>query len=736
MTPEGVHAIADRVGVPWDDDESFMDRCELLTGKRHLDDMDEEQLQEVADDLEMRKQAAELTKLAQAIPAEVLQAAQDDPAIEGTVLKAGGAYRAPIYDGDDVVGFFTPREEGGTWRLGPIFVMPEHRGKSLAISAVREFMDGRPGRAEIDGDNEASQKLFEAAGFTKGDGDEWVKEASYREGGSFTHDGTEYDLDAALAAADGLPIINLPVEQLNWVLDHDTPDPARQAAADLNAPVLVAPDASGRPTVVDGLHRLARAEEEGRTHLPSRVLPSDQLGQAKMGSAIWPAFDDELRKLGAATHIEKRLKARAPGVDAGVIPAIEAAANARSLDKKRTYHAPLKGGAYAVLAPVGRGAARKHVVKTVLSPSMKPPGTMLRGLPMSTPSASDGMGAWKDLKSSNLDSTRYDAGDKVLEVKFKGGGHYGYDDVPATKARGLRRARSAGKYFHKHIRGEYDHTKIALAGFGDELKKLGFAAKVLPVLRDLAGLGLVAAGTGDLYKSRGLSDAQRVVADAIAGGEHDHVDVASYLASSDPAVTAVDTDEKVVQLLEDEYGGSWRKRALEPFFKELVRGQETASAMRGDSGEYILGAGSMPRAIVDHELGHLRDFREKGILTTDAPRLGEYVGGPLDNLLQAVSKERFRKGRLEAEAEAWRLAPDSEHKEELQAAGLDSYEKAFHKDRGVLALLAAVPTLASRFIKKSAADPFWSAFRDELGEDGFIPAAVCRITSTLSMEPR
>jgi hypothetical protein len=82
------------------------------------------------------------------------------------------------------------------------------------------------------------------------------------------------------------------------------------------------------------------------------------------------------------------------------------------------------------------------------------------------------MGSWRSLKSSNLDSTRYDAAGKNLEVKFKGGGHYGYADVPAAKSRGLRRAGSAGKYFHKHIRGTYDHTKLSSAfwdGFRIEL---------------------------------------------------------------------------------------------------------------------------------------------------------------------------------------------------------------------------------------------------------------------------
>ena len=96
---------------------------------------------------------------------------------------------------------------------------------------------------------------------------------------------------------------------------------------------------------------------------------------------------------------------------------------------------------------------------------------MLKGSPMKVPAGT--MAGWRLLNSSNLDGSRYDSAKKRLEVKFKSGGHYGYKDVPAVKARGLHRAKSSGKYFHKHIKGTYDFDKVAEAAFFDELEKLG-----------------------------------------------------------------------------------------------------------------------------------------------------------------------------------------------------------------------------------------------------------------------
>jgi len=99
----------------------------------------------------------------------------------------------------------------------------------------------------------------------------------------------------------------------------------------------------------------------------------------RLGEAVSTAADGGAGslKLAKKNHPLDRLKERAPGVSPDLLPALEQFALSQNLDPKLTYHAPLPGGAHAVLGAVGKPGRQKHVVKTVLSPSMSPPGTKL-----------------------------------------------------------------------------------------------------------------------------------------------------------------------------------------------------------------------------------------------------------------------------------------------------------------------------------------------------------------------
>ena len=114
---------------------------------------------------------------------------------------------------------------------------------------------------------------------------ELTKQAAYREPGSFTHDSTLYDLNKALQRSDTKRTEHLSVKDLSWVLSHASPDPTRMEKADLSAPILVAPDSRGRPTVVDGLHRLAKAHQNKVETLPSKTLSEQDLAWAMKTAA-------------------------------------------------------------------------------------------------------------------------------------------------------------------------------------------------------------------------------------------------------------------------------------------------------------------------------------------------------------------------------------------------------------------------------------------------------------------
>lgn len=64
----------------------------------------------------------------------------------------------------------------------------------------------------------------------------------------------------------------------------------------------------------------------------------------------------------------------------------------------------------------------------------------------------------KDVKgSSNIEAVGHKDG--VLTVKFKGGGTYEYADVPADLHDKMIAAESAGKFFHAHVKGKFNHKK-------------------------------------------------------------------------------------------------------------------------------------------------------------------------------------------------------------------------------------------------------------------------------------
>ena len=67
-------------------------------------------------------------------------------------------------------------------------------------------------------------------------------------------------------------------------------------------------------------------------------------------------------------------------------------------------------------------------------------------------------------KSSFIAAIGYDETKQVLDVEFKGGTVYQYAKVPKEHFEEMLKAKSAGTYFYKHIRGKYDHTKLEEEG--------------------------------------------------------------------------------------------------------------------------------------------------------------------------------------------------------------------------------------------------------------------------------
>lgn len=67
----------------------------------------------------------------------------------------------------------------------------------------------------------------------------------------------------------------------------------------------------------------------------------------------------------------------------------------------------------------------------------------------------------KPVRSRDLALIGYDAATSVLEVVFRAGGVYRYQQVPEEVYQGLMQASSHGSYFQKHIKGRFSYTKVS-----------------------------------------------------------------------------------------------------------------------------------------------------------------------------------------------------------------------------------------------------------------------------------
>jgi hypothetical protein len=88
ITPSTIHSLADKKGVKWDNEPSFLKLTKRLTGLEHLDDLDQAGLQKVKQHLE--KQSVEESWKTKAA---------------GAALAASSLLGNPAHAGDDVAGW-------------------------------------------------------------------------------------------------------------------------------------------------------------------------------------------------------------------------------------------------------------------------------------------------------------------------------------------------------------------------------------------------------------------------------------------------------------------------------------------------------------------------------------------------------------------------------------------------------------------------------------------------------
>lgn len=215
----------------------------------------------------------------------------------------------------------------------------------------------------------------------------------------------------------------------------------------------------------------------------------------------------------------------------------------------------------------------------------------------------------------------------------------------------------------------------------------------LAIFAAASGLGAVY----DLIKSRGLGKDQEYVVNAIKNGKK--VRSKEFVKKIDPTIKVLTNRNEIKRALSQEPTLSdFEINVTTEVIVDAITHGYNAFAMPGDKGMYVFVSKMCNADVIAHEVGHILDFRKKGITISDMKEYDQGYG-----LLQQWWKPTFKKTTLNAEQAAWNLAPgeSTEERKKLEKAAIGTYEKSFHRIRGkrmgAAAIMALLNDLAHRF---------------------------------------
>ena len=244
---------------------------------------------------------------------------------------------------------------------------------------------------------------------------------------------------------------------------------------------------------------------------------------------------------------------------------------------------------------------------------------------------------------------------------------------PKTKTAGAGLV-FAQKYYEEHPKLVQSLLK--------KIKQRKMTKEAANVVALAAGVAVGSVAVYDYFKSRGMGVSSKTVEEEISKNQ---VDSKKYIRSKDPRIIAVTNMAEARPMLSEIKNTADRgttKRQLQSFFANK---EVNAFAYRGKK-EYVITHRKCNRIALDHEIGHIHDFRSQNLTMSGK---NKYSEKPLQ---QFLFKKNYQEGMYQAEVAAWDKAniPKSN---KLRSAALDTYDKSFHKNRMSVAAPTAVGLL-------------------------------------------
>lgn len=229
--------------------------------------------------------------------------------------------------------------------------------------------------------------------------------------------------------------------------------------------------------------------------------------------------------------------------------------------------------------------------------------------------------------------------------------------------------------------------------FEAELKKLGFA---IPAYMMSPGyiVGSLLAGIVINDMLKGGSIVHKMGPEVIKGEKGDQVRAADWvkkLLKKEPLeqpTKVVTTKKDVDQMVKDPKFGFLTRSALRDAAEKIIDKGTNAAVIRGEKRDYVILPKKVNPRVVEHEIGHLRDFATP-----------EYSDPSfLRRLLAAFWKPTHEKTIMERERRAWKYAEPTP----IAKGALKTYEQGFYKGRAQV-LAPLVLGLLRKGVRSAAA---------------------------------
>lgn len=211
------------------------------------------------------------------------------------------------------------------------------------------------------------------------------------------------------------------------------------------------------------------------------------------------------------------------------------------------------------------------------------------------------------------------------------------------------------------------------SGFYGELAKLGFDIPA-PMKSGgyVAGSLLAGLAVHDMIRGSSL---KTDIAPAVIKGLEEGTQVISKewvekLLKDQPLdrpAKVITTMEEVEEMLQDPKFNFILRYYFRGFAKQIIEKGINAAVIRGKNRDYVVVPEKANARVIEHEVGHLRDFASKAYREP----------GVIGSLLSIGWKPAYEKYVLDRERRAWKHAKPTPIADEA----VETYESAFHRNR-------------------------------------------------------